>query len=757
MSYALKDFIELLKEEHLLLVIDKEVDLNVEIAHIAYIESKKKNSKALLFTSPMKDGKKLKTPVLLNCFANERALELVLGAKPDEIAMRIEKLLKTHMPRSLSAGIDLAKTLYPLLKIAPKRRIGHAPCKEREYKLSELPILKTWPHDGGYFITMGATYTKKMGENVNNMGMYRLQVHEWGDGEKTPDLNTDNSSLNTTFQHSLKTTKISKDLDEQNQAQNMGDIIDDSTNLGSLLLHWQIHKDGAHFYHDYKKSKKRMEVAIAIGAHPLHIFCGQAPLPPEIFELTLFGFIKNSPARLVKCDTVDIYVPQDSDFVIEGYVDCASPNHSAIEGPFGDHTGFYTPQDLFPIMKISKITGKKDAIFQATVVGKPPLEDKYMGLGTERIFLPLLRAALPDLLDYKMPENGVFHNLILAKYRASYPHKAAKLMHAFWGLGQMAFVKHAIFVSEKAPDLANFKELAKYVLDRLRAQDLLITQGIIDELDHATSKPLFGGKLGIDVGDEESTLNADRIAIEGELARQGFSYFEPINDTKMAVYFISDGGGGAAKKADLGSLKRPKNEGENKALFARDFFGKIGEFFSTKTSTESSIKSSEKTNTNSHSQANTKTITDGAEKTSTDGEKFLTIMGRLEAAANSANGDASAADNSANAAAAALLALFQEPCALFLFDQGEVLENSYMRIWQACNNIDAKRDISIQGQAILIDCRSKKALFALEHRFWPEMTACDENIVQSLIARGLLENDKDLFEKYEIFRQEADI
>lgn len=450
----MKDYIKLLKENNLLKVIDKPCSTELEIAHLSYLEVKKPNSKALLFTNAIdKNGKKYEMPVLTNLFGSQRALELIMGAKPDEIAARIEKLLKPKKPESFSQKLEFLSELIKLKSVPPKRLKSRGECQavvKSEINLYDLPILRTWEGDAAPFITMGQVYTKSLDGKAHNVGMYRLQVHS-------------------------------------------------SDELG---MHWQIHKDGAHFFHEYAKAGKPMPVSVAIGGDPLYIWCGQAPLPKDIFELLLYGFIRGQNARLVKSLSNDIYIPNDADVVIEGFVDTSA---SRIEGPFGDHTGFYTPALPFAVMKVSKITHKKNPIFYATVVGKPPLEDKYFGGATERIFLPLLKTSVPDLIDYKMPENGVFHNLILAKFAAAYPAHAQQIAHAFWGVGQMSFVKHAIFVGQDAPALDDYSALCKYILDRISPSSLLISSGVCDQLDHASPNACFGGKLGVDASVDKST------------------------------------------------------------------------------------------------------------------------------------------------------------------------------------------------------------------------------------------------------------
>jgi len=356
--------------------------------------------------------------------------------------------MKFKPPKGLIEKLKALPKLAKLRHVFPKRLSSKGECQEvvvqgSEVDLDRLPILKTWEEDGGRFITMGQVYTQSLDGTMQNVGMYRLQ-------------------------------QLSKN---------------------SLAMHWQIHKDGQDFFSEYKKAGKKMPVSIGIGGDPLYIWCGQAPMPYGMFEILLYGLIREQNAKLVKSITNDIYVPSDVDFVIEGFVD---PNKFAPEGPFGDHTGYYTLVEEFPVMEVTAITSKKNPVFAATVVGKPPLEDKYFGWATERIFLPLLKPLAPDLIDYNMPENGVFHNLILAKMQVKYPGHAKQFMHAFWGVGQMSFVKHAIFVNEDAPELEDYKELTKYILNRISVDNIFISEGVVDHLDHSSPKQFVGGKLGID-------------------------------------------------------------------------------------------------------------------------------------------------------------------------------------------------------------------------------------------------------------------
>ncbi|WP_052801776.1 menaquinone biosynthesis decarboxylase [Campylobacter jejuni] len=600
----MKEFIQILKENDLLRVIEEPVDVDLEIAHLAYIEAKKgEKGKALLFKNPIdkKLNKQYKFPVLMNTFCNEKALNLAFGRDYEEVAEEISKLTKLHIPTSFKAKMDFFMNLLSFKNVPPKRLKKNKALYDYEIlnSLEELPVLKTWEDDAGKFITMGQVYTQNLDKTQNNLGMYRLQVSD----------------------------------------------------KNELLMHWQIHKDGANFYHEYKNAGfKKMPVSIAIGGDPLYIWCSQAPLPKGIFELLLYGFIKKTPAKLTPCEN-GIFVPYDSDIVIEGYVDL---EEFKVEGPFGDHTGFYTPAELFPVMKVEKIYAKKEAIYQATVVGKPPLEDKIMGLGTERIFLPLLQTSVPDLIDYKMPENGVFHNLILAKIDAKYPAHAQQIMHAFWGVGQMSFVKHAIFVDKKAPNLDDYDALIPYILNRFNTNKILISEGICDQLDHASPNSCFGGKAGLDACEE--------IQVE-EL--------EILEDEKLLELFKT--------KVELLNLKQFYKESKSPIVCI---------------------------------------LLDKKEKIEQSFDKLLEFKKHFRI--------------------------------LVFLDAENKLENSYMLVWRVVNNIDAKRDIFIKEERLGVDASAKGEAEGYL-RVWPKQTDCTKSVIEDLILRNILENNPDLFNKFEIF------
>ncbi len=448
----MQNTIALLKQKNELRVIEDALDIYLEIPHLAYAEVKKQDGgKALLFTQVIdaKSGKRFDEPVLMNVFGSYRRCELLFGRTIESVADEITKLLHMKPPAGFIDKVTMAKDLFALKNIFPKRLSQEGECQEIKYfnddvDLYKLPVLTTWEQDGGPFITMGQVYTQSLDGEMVNLGMYRLQVY-------------------------------------------------DKNHLG---MHWQIHKDSSHFFDQYQKAGKKMPVSIAIGGDPLYTWCATAPLPYGVNELLMYGLITKKPAQLVKSLTTPLYIPRDVDYVIEGWVDT---DKMRIEGPFGDHTGYYTLEERYPLLEVSAMSMKKDRTYLATVVGKPPLEDKYMGWATGKIFFPLLKTTVPDLLDYHMPENAGFHNLILAKMQPLYKGHAKQFMHAFWGAGQMSFVKHAIFVDESAPSLENYESFTAFVLNRFTPKSLFITEGILDALDHSSDETLVGGKLGLDV------------------------------------------------------------------------------------------------------------------------------------------------------------------------------------------------------------------------------------------------------------------
>jgi len=438
---SLRGFIELLEKNDELIRIEAEVDSNLEITEIAD-RVVKNDGPALLFEN-VKDSD---MPVLINAFGSYKRMELALGVENlNQIGSRIEAYLNTPVPENF---IDKLKTL-PLLKELSDFfpvTVKNAPCQEvikEDVDLSEIPVLKCWPEDGGKFFTLPLVFTKNLKTGQQNMGMYRLQVYD-----------------------------------------------KDSTGM-----HWHIHKDGAANYRDYLNKNEKMEVAVAIGADPATIYSSTAPLPSQIDEMIFSGFLRKKPVEMVECKTVDLKVPANAEIILEGYVD---PEELKREGPFGDHTGYYSLADDYPVFHIQTITHRKNPIYNATIVGKPPMEDCYIAKATERIFLPLLKMTLPEVVDMNLPLEGVFHNCAIISIDKSYPAHAKKVMHALWGMGQMMYTKMIIIV-DKEVDVQDLSTVAWKVFNNIDAgRDVVIVEGPLDALDHASPRAKIGNKMGID-------------------------------------------------------------------------------------------------------------------------------------------------------------------------------------------------------------------------------------------------------------------
>lgn len=439
----LQEFLDTLEKERELIRIKEEVSPNLEITEITDRVCKLYGP-ALFFEKV----KGYKIPVVTNIFGSYRRLELAFGVNNlDELANSIVKFMEFTQPDSILQKLKLIPKLMKASNIFPKI-VNKAPCQEiiwqgKEVDLFKLPILKCWPRDGGPFITLPCVITKDPETGIRNVGMYRMQVFD----------------KNTTG------------------------------------MHWQIHKTGAKHYKKAEKLNQRLPVAVSIGPDPAVIYSATAPLPEDIDEFLLAGFLRGKPVELVKCLTVPLEVPAESQIVLEGYVE---PFERRLEGPFGDHTGFYTPPDNYPIFKITCITMRKDAIYPATIVGKPPQEDCYLGKLTERLFLPLIKKILPEIIDINLPWEGVFHNLAFVSIDKRYPGHAFKVASALWGLGQMMFTK-IIVIFDKEVDVQNLSEALFYMTSNVDPErDIMIAKGPVDVLDHASPYPAFGSKMCID-------------------------------------------------------------------------------------------------------------------------------------------------------------------------------------------------------------------------------------------------------------------
>ncbi|SKA87863.1 4-hydroxy-3-polyprenylbenzoate decarboxylase [Caloramator quimbayensis] len=436
----IQDFMNVLDSNGLLKKIKIEVDSELEITEITDRVSKK-NGPALLFEKVRGS----KYPVLINAFGSFERLNLALEVnKLDDISDVIVDLMNVSNYIGLIDKIKSIPKLARLVRVFPKK-VDRAPCQEifEEADLSTLPILKCWPLDGGRFITLPLVITKDPETGLQNMGMYRLQVYD----------------KNTTG------------------------------------MHWHLHKDGREIYEKYKKIGGRMPVSVALGCDPATIYSATAPLPKEIDEMIFSGFLRKSPLEIVKCKTNDIFVPANAEFILEGYVDVDELRE---EGPFGDHTGYYSLKDMYPVFHVECITRKKNPIYPATVVGKPPMEDCYLGKATERIFLPLLKIMCPEIIDINFPIEGVFHNCVIVSIKKRYPGHAKKVMHSLWGMGQMMYTKMIIVVDENI-NPHDLSTVAWKVFNNIdAARDVVIVEGPLDALDHASPMPHYGHKMGID-------------------------------------------------------------------------------------------------------------------------------------------------------------------------------------------------------------------------------------------------------------------
>ncbi len=445
--HSLREFLNRLEGENELIRITDLVSPILEITEITDRISKQPGGgKAILFENVENSN----MPVLINAFGSTRRINIALGVDDIEnIPKEINKFLKITPPSSLLEKVKLLPMLLEAAAFPPKMvTTKQACCQEivitgNKVDLGGIPILQCWPNDAGRFITFPIVVNRSIDQKLRNVGLYRMQIYD----------------KNTTG------------------------------------MHWHIHKDGAHFFHDFRKQEKVMECAVAIGADPAVCYSASAPLPYGIDEFLFAGFIRKSPVPLVKCKTVNLEVPATAEIVLEGFID---PSEMRLEGPFGDHTGYYSQDGDYPVFNITAITHRKKPIYLTTIVGKPPQEDFYLGKATERIFLPLMQTQLPEIVDMNMPAVGVFHNLVIISINKRFPMQARRLMSALWGMGQMSFVKTIIVVDDDV-DIQNNKEIVEVLLNKIDfTRDLFFSEGILDVLNHASDKAIYGSKLGID-------------------------------------------------------------------------------------------------------------------------------------------------------------------------------------------------------------------------------------------------------------------
>lgn len=485
-------FIKALENEGELVRIKHYVNPKLEISEVTDRVSKSPGGgKALLFENTGYDF-----PLLINALGSSKRICMALGVNDlNDIAQEIEQLFRMLIKpkENLLDKLSLLPRLNQFASWMPKVIGGRGDCQQvvmENPDLYKLPVMQCWPQDGGSFITLPVIHTKDPNTGIRNVGMYRMQVF------------TENMTG----------------------------------------MHWHKHKVSARHFNEYKKLKKRMPVAVSLGGDPVYTYAATAPLPDNVDEYMLAGFLRKKKVELVRCLTQpEIEVPADADIVIEGYVD---PGEEMIwEGPFGDHTGYYSLPDWYPRFHVTCITHRKDAIYPSTIVGIPPQEDAWIGKATERIFLtPIKMTLVPEIIDMEMPVEGVFHNLVIAKIKKEYPGHALKVMNAMWGAGQMMFNKILVIVDEEA-DIRNYEKLAQFVFENINpATDIYFSQGPMDVLDHSCSKLGFGGKMCIDGTkkfDEEKSEGVSEILVPAmniENLKKAFPEIIEIN-----VSFLSKG------------------------------------------------------------------------------------------------------------------------------------------------------------------------------------------------------------------------
>ena len=449
---TLRDFIDALDGAGELVRISRPVSLDRELCEIAdRVMKSEGGGEALLFEHPiLMNGARSEFPVAINLFGSMKRMATSLGVSDlDEIGARITSLLQMKVPEGFVAKLALLPRLLEVGRFPPRIRSGTPPCQEivwrgNEVNLDLLPLMKCWPEDGGAYITFPMVITRDPKRGIRNVGMYRIM----------------------------------------------------QTGRDTLAMHWQRHKVGAAHWREMAERGERMPVCIALGADPPSMYSASAPLPPTVDEFLFAGFLRGKPVSLAKAVTCDLEVPAEADFVLEGYIDPAEA--LVTEGPFGDHTGFYSLADLYPQVHVTAITRRNQPVFPATIVGRPPMEDFYLGHATERIFLPLLKLTIPEIVDYHMPAEGIFHNLVFVSIKKEYPGQAYKVMNALWGQGLMSLAKVLIVVDEWV-NVRDTREAWWVALNNIDPQrDARFTMGPMDVLDHSSRAFTYGSKIGID-------------------------------------------------------------------------------------------------------------------------------------------------------------------------------------------------------------------------------------------------------------------
>ncbi|MEO8726714.1 MAG: UbiD family decarboxylase [Acidobacteriaceae bacterium] len=515
MAYSdLREFIRALERAGELQRVKAEADPILEIAEITDRLSKsKKGGPALLF-------EKLKghpgAPLLINQFGSEERMKLALQVDSlDDISGRIQTLMNIKSPEGLLEKVKMLPLLADVGKFFPKT-VSSGPCKEvikkgDQINLLEFPILQCWPLDGGRFITLPCVITRDPKTGKRNVGMYRMQIYD----QRTTGMHWQRQKVAAEhFRELLRRGAAASGMSDSASRAASVDIM--ARSLGGAI------NPEPRQLNECPRPAGKMEVAVAIGTDPALTFSAIVPAPPEIEEFIIAGFLRQKPVELVKCETVDLEVPANAEIILEGYVNL---DELRSEGPFGDHTGFYTLPDDYPVFHVTCITHRKNPIYATTIVGKPPMEDAYMGKAVERIFLPLMRLTIPEIVDINLPPEGVFHNLMILSIRKSYPGQARKVMAGIWSLGQAMFTKCVVVVDEDC-DVQDLAEVALRVFNNIDPErDIQFTMGPIDSLDHSSRYPNYGSKMGIDATRKWKTEGFDRpwpdeITMSDEIKRR---------------------------------------------------------------------------------------------------------------------------------------------------------------------------------------------------------------------------------------------